>query len=99
MRVTITHQEYEAISFAIDQLHSVIEGATFEDFITDASSQLRSLYNVMEKYKKEKCKALEFQEVRASVAEHNRGHNLRSRDIDAMARKLLKKIKQEEKHG
>lgn len=99
MRVTITHQEYEAISFAIEQLHSIIEGATFEDFIDDASSQLKSLYNVMEKYKKEKCKALEFQEVRTSVAEHNRGHNLRSRDIDAMARKLLKKIKQDEKHG
>lgn len=94
MTITITEEEYNAISFAITQIETEIEGANDETFINDASNSQSALYRIMEKYKKARYKAREFQEVRAVVSEKNRGHCLRARDIDAMARKLLRKIKQ-----
>ena len=94
MTITITQEEYDAISFAITQIETEIEGASDEVFINDASNSQSALYRIMEKYIKARYKAREFQEVRAVVAEKNRGKCLRARDIDAMARKLLRKIKQ-----
>lgn len=94
MTITITQEEYDAISFAASQIETEIEAASDEGFINDASNSQGALYRIMEKYKKARYKAREFQEVRAVVAEKNRGKCLRARDIDAMARKLLRKIKQ-----
>ncbi len=92
--ITITQEEYEAISFAATQLESEIESALDENFLNNAENSLSALYRIMEKYKKARYKAREFQEVRAVVAERNRGRCLRPRDIDALARKVLRKIKQ-----
>ena len=94
MTITITQEEYEAISFATTQIETEIEGASDEAFIEDASKAQSALYRIMEKYKKARYKAREFQEVRAVVAERNRGRCPRPRDIDALARKVLRKIKQ-----
>ena len=91
MRVSITEREYGAISFAINQIQTEIEAASDEGFLEDACRYQSDLYQIMVKYKKARYKAREFQQVRAFVAEKNRGH-LRPRDIDKMARKLLKKI-------
>lgn len=93
MTITITQEEYEAISFATTQIETEIEGASNETFIEDASKAQSALYRIMEKYKKARYKAREFQEVRAIVAERNRGRNLRARDIDTLVRKILRQIK------
>lgn len=94
MTITITQEEYDAISFATSQIETEIEGASDEGFLGDACKYQSALYRIMGKYKKARYKARMFQEVRAVVAEKNRGKCLRARDIDAMARKLLRKIKQ-----
>lgn len=94
MTITITQVEYEAISFAINQIESEVEAASNKAFIKDANNAQSALYNIMEKYKKARYKASEFQEVRAIVAERNRERCLRPRDIDALARKVLRKIRE-----
>ena len=93
MTITITHEEYEAISFAATQLGSEIESALDENFLNNAKNSLSSLYRIMEKYQKARYKAREFQGVRALVAEKNRGKCLRARDIDAMTRKFMKYLR------
>lgn len=95
MTITITQEEYDAISFATTQIETEIEGASNEVFINDACNSQRALYRIMEKYKTERYKAREFQSVRAVVAENYRGRCLLARDIDKIARKLLKQMKQD----
>lgn len=86
--------EYEAISFAINQIESEVEAASNKAFIEDANKAQSALYNIMEKYKKERDKASEFQVVRKLVAVSKEGRCLKPREIDALARKLLRKIRQ-----
>ena len=95
MTITITEKEYDAISFAINQVETALEGASDENYIEDANTQLELLYRVMKKYKKARHKANEFQYVRAEVARRNRNRGMRPRDIDALTRKLIKKMKDE----
>ena len=93
MTITITEEEYEAISFAATQLESEIESALDENFLKNAKNNLYAIYRIMGKYKKARYKAREFQGVRAMVAEKNRGNCLRARDIDAMTRKFMRYLK------
>ena len=95
MTITISEKEYEAISFAVSQIESEVEGASDEGYLEDACRHQSALYRIMDKYKKARHKAKEFQYVRAVVAEKNRGKCLRPRDIDAMARKLFRKMKKD----
>lgn len=95
MQITITQVEYEAISFAISQIRTEIEGASNEVFIKDACNYQSALYRIVEKYRKARYKAIEFQEVRAMVAEKNRNLCLGARDVDKIARSLLKTIRKE----
>ena len=92
MTITITQKEYKAISFATNQIQTEIEGASNEDFLDDACRHQSALYSIMEKYKKARYRARVFQNVRAYLAEKYRGRCALSRDIDKMARKLLKQI-------
>ena len=94
MTITITEEEYEAISFAATQLESEIESALDENFLNNAKNSLSALYRIMEKYKKAKYKAREFQSVRALVAEKNRGRCIMARDIDRMTRKFMRYLKE-----
>lgn len=94
MTITITEEEYEAISFALSQIQSEIEGAWEEAFIDDATRHQSALYSIRTKYEKALYKAREFQRVRAVVAEKNRGICLRARDIDAMTRKFMRYLKE-----
>lgn len=95
MTITITEKEYDAIAFALTQVETEVEAASDEKFIADAEESCNSLYNIMEKYKKARYKAREFQYVRAFVAERNRGRCLMPRDIDKMARSLLRQLKKD----
>lgn len=96
MTITITEKEYNAIHFAINQIECEIEAGSDESFLENANEELRGLYSVVEKYKKARIKANEFQQVRAYVSEKNRNRHLLARDIDRMARKVLRKIKEKE---
>lgn len=92
MTITLTEKEYEAISFAINQVESALEGASDEDYIEAANASLGLLENVMYKYKKARQKANDFQYVRAEVARRNHNRGMRPRDIDALTRKLIKEM-------
>ncbi len=94
MTITISEKEYDAICFAVSQIEAAIEGAEDEDYLDDACIHQSALYRIMDKYKKARSKAREYQYVRAVVAIQNRGKCLRPRDIDTMARKLLRKMKE-----
>ena len=94
MTITITHKEYEAISFAATQLESEIESAVDENFLNNAENSLSDLYRIMEKYKKARYKAREFQNVRRIVAEKNKGRCLIPREIDKLARQYYRYLKQ-----
>ena len=50
-------KEYEAVSFAVNQLENEIEGATDEIFIEEASLHLHALYCMMNKYHEQRQKA------------------------------------------
>lgn len=93
MTITITEKEYDAVSFAINQIQSEVEGANDEIFLDDAYRHQSALYSIMEKYKKARYKAREFQAVRAEVSRRNRNRGLRPRDIDVLTRRLLRQLK------
>ena len=93
MTITITEKEYNAISFALTQVQTEIEGGCDDKFLADAEEYCKSLYNIMEKYKKARYKAREFQCARALIVERSRGKCLRAGDIDKIARSFLKTIK------
>lgn len=92
MKITITEKEYDAISFAIGQVEVAVEAATDEEYLAEAEVHLKALYAVMEKYKKARQKANEFQYVRAEVARRNRNSGLRPRDIDKLTRQVIKRM-------
>ncbi len=96
MTITITDKEFDAINAVLDQVVSDYEAATNEEYIAETSANIDLVQNVLDKYRKAKCKARDFQSVRAYVAEKQRG-KLRPRDIDKLARKLQKKIQEESK--
>jgi hypothetical protein len=52
MTITVTEKEYDAISFALNQVEAALEAATDEGYIAAAETHTKALYDVMEKYKK-----------------------------------------------
>lgn len=94
MTITITNEEFDAIYFAINQIENEIESASEESYIEDATRHQSALNRIVEKYRNARYKANEFQDVRKIVAEKNKGRNLMSRDIDKLARKYYRYLKQ-----
>ena len=90
MTISITEKEFKALRFAITQIGREVEAAN-EDFARDASEAIEALHSISTKYLKKREEANFFQAVRAEVSKHNR--YLRPRDIDKLARKLLKEKK------
>ena len=84
------NNEYEAVSFAINQLENEIEGASDEIFIRDASLHIQALYGMMNKYKKQRQKALEFQSIRAEVSKIY--DFLTAPEIDRLTREAIKEM-------
>lgn len=97
MRVCITQKEYEALISILEQVETDYEAATNEEYLTNIGIEMNLVRNIIQKYKKERAKANTFLEVRAYVSEKNKNRNLRSRDIDNLTRKLLKRMKGGEK--
>lgn len=50
--VYITYEEYEAISSAICEIEGNMEGAEDEDYLERANKDLRALYSIMRKLRK-----------------------------------------------
>lgn len=94
MTITITNEEFDAICFAIDQIENEIECASEESYIDDATRHQSALLRITEKYHKARYKAREFQDVRRIVAEKNKGRCMIPRDIDKLARKYYRYLKQ-----
>lgn len=94
MTITITNEEFDAICFAIDQIENEIECASEESYIDDATHRKSALNRIVEKYRNARYKANEFQDVRRIVAEKNKGRCLMPRDIDKLARKYYRYLKQ-----
>ena len=92
MTITISEKEYNAVAFALTQVETEVEAASDEQFIAEAGECCAALYNIMNKYKKARAKAIEFQYVRAEVARRNRKAGLRPRDIDKLTRQVIKKM-------
>lgn len=95
MTITVTEKEYNAIYEVLNQVGTDYEAASDKKYLESMSETIGLVNNVLDKYKKARFKAAEFKQVRAYVAERNR-NRLRPRDIDKVARQLLKKIKEGE---
>ena len=96
MTISITEKEFKALRFAITQIGTDAEAAD-EDFARDASEAVEALYSISAKYLKKREEANFFQAIRAGVSQHNR--SLRPRDIDKLARKLLREKLEYEKRN
>jgi hypothetical protein len=94
MTISVNENEYDAISFAIDQIETLIEAADDESFVEDSNNCLKHLYDIMDKYKNKREKAYVSQTVRAEVSKRNRG-TLRPRDIDKITRQIISQSKNE----
>lgn len=92
MNISITKNEFDAILFAIDQIESALESSENEDWNEEASQFIKLLYSVCNKFKCSKSKADELNEAKRFVRSQN--HYLHPRDLDKMARVVLKKSKE-----
>jgi hypothetical protein len=95
MTITITKKEYDAIVQILDQVCTDYEAATDEEYLESMNKTIALVNNVIRKYKSARKKAVDFQQVRAYVAERYRNRGLRPRDIDKLTRQVLKKIKKD----
>ena len=95
MTITITKKEYDAIVQVLDQVCTDCEAASNEDYLEYMEKTIALVNNVIRKYKSARKKAVDFQQVRAFVAERYRNRGLRPRDIDKLTRQVLKKIKKD----
>ena len=92
MTITVTEKKSMSHIVCAEPSGAELEAATDEGYIAAAETHIKALYDVMEKYKKAREKANYFQMVRAEVSRRNRNRGLRPRDIDALTRKLIKKM-------
>ena len=81
----------------LDQVETDYEGASDEEYLKTMGEDISLVKKVIEKYRRARMKANYFQSVRAEVSRYNRNRGLRPRDIDKLTRKLIKKMKDEEK--
>lgn len=93
MRISINDKEFEAISFAIDQIESALESS--EEWNKLARESQESLYSICEKYKSERVKTNELNEARRYVRARNpwRPQTI----IDKLARAIVKKKNESQK--
>lgn len=93
MTITINENEYEAIVQVLEQVCTDYEAAFDEDYLRDMGENIKRVNDVIEKYRKARSEANQFQYYRAIVRKKNR--NLRPRDIDTLTRRWIKKMKEE----
>lgn len=94
MTITVTEKEYEAICQVLDQVRTDYEAASDEKYLKTMGENMDLVNNVIDKYRKARYKANTFQQIRAEVSRHNRGRCVLAKDIDKMARKIMKQLKE-----
>lgn len=97
MTITVTEKEYQAIRQVLDQVCTDYQAATNEEYLKTMGENIDLVNNVIDKYKKARYKANTFQQIRAEVSRHNRGRCVLAKDIDKIARKVMKQLKEENK--
>lgn len=97
MTITITEKEYIAITQVLDQVNTDYEAASDENYLKTMGESINLVNNVIDKYRKARYKANTFQQIRAEVSRHNRNRCVLAKDIDKMARKIMKQLKEENK--
>lgn len=90
MKVNINKKEFEAISFAIDQINVLIEAGADDDYCKEGNHCIKALQEIISKYWKENEKYREFRYWRSVISERHRSHNLRAKDIDRLTREFIK---------
>lgn len=89
MRLSINDKEFEAISFAIDQIESALESSEDLEWNELALKYQKSLYTICEKFKTERTRAEELNEARRYV--RSRSPWRPQAEIDKLARAVVKK--------
>jgi hypothetical protein len=89
MRLSINDKEFEAISFAIDQIESALESSEDLEWNELALKHQKSLYTICEKFKTERTRAEELNEARRYV--RSRSPWRPQAEIDKLARTVVKK--------
>lgn len=92
MRISISIEDFEAISFAIDQIESALESSDNLEWSAALVKHRKSLHSVCEKFKKERAKANELNMARQYV--RSRNHWMPQVKVDKIARDIIKKGKQ-----
>lgn len=95
MRISINDKEFEAISFAIDQIESALESSEDLEWNKLARESQESLYSICEKYKSERVKVNELNEARRYVRARNPWRP--QAIIDKLARAIVKKKNESQK--
>ena len=95
MTITVTEKEYEAIRQVLDQVRTDYESSSDKEYLKTMGENISLVYNVIDKYKKARYKANTFQQIRAEVSRHNRGRCVLAKDIDKIARKVMKQLKED----
>lgn len=88
MRISISQKEFEAISFAIDQIESALESSDDVEWNDIAIKHQKSLYAICEKFKTERIKANELNLARQYV--RSRSPWRPQAEIDKIARAVIK---------
>ena len=91
MNISVTDKEFEAISFAIDQIESSMESSENEDWNDLANENMNLLYSVCRKFKEARMKANELNEARRIVRSKNSW--LPQSKVDKLARQILRRAK------
>lgn len=92
MNISITEKEFDAICFAINQVETEIEAAD-EEFANDAGVYLDHLHGLCKKYKTAREKANNLKLAKGYIMLQRK--DLSKSDVEKMARKLIKKVKDE----
>lgn len=95
MKVNINKKEFEAISFAINQINANIEAGANDDYCKEGEHCVKALQEIIKKYKYETEKYGEFLYWRRVISERNRSRNLLAKEIDRMTRAFIKRLHQE----
>ena len=89
MRLSLSYKDYEAISFAIDQIESSLESSENIEWNKEANDNMKRLYGICERFQHEKLKSDELNEARRYI--RSRNTFLPQSKVDKMAREVIKR--------
>lgn len=89
MRLSLSYKDYEAISFAIDQIESSLESSENIEWNKEANDNMKRLYDICKRFQNEKMKSDELNEARRYI--RSRNTFLPQSKVDKMAREVIKR--------